>query len=256
MRSGGDERADVARDSARAAGAYDAMGVAYDVPSPFNDLYERPAILALAGNVDGLRVVDAGCAAGALSQALVGRGARVQAFDVSPAMVDLARARLGDTADVRVADLAEPLHFLSDGSVDLVVASLVLHYLRDWVPVLREFRRALRPGGALVFSTHHPAADWLSFERPDYFATELLTDVWNKAGRSFEVHFYRRPLTEVFRAVREAGFLVEEVAEPMPVPALAEQDAAAYQRLTTRPWFLFVRASSPPRRSRSTGSEP
>lgn len=55
-------------------------------------------------------------------------------------------------------------------------------------------------------------------ERPDYFATELLTDVWNKAGRSFEVRFCRRPLTGIFRE--------------------------AYGRPITRPWFLFVRATT------------
>ncbi|HEY6737896.1 MAG TPA: methyltransferase domain-containing protein [Actinopolymorphaceae bacterium] len=230
-------------DSARAAGDYDTMADAYDTANPYNDLYERPAILHLAGDVDGATVVDAGCAAGALTAALVDRGARVRAFDVSPAMVELAERRLGDKADVRVADLARPLDFVDDESVDLVIASLVLHYLQDWVPTLKEFRRILRPGGKLVFSTHHPAMDWLQFERPNYFATELLTDVWTKGGRSFEVRFYRRPLSAIFAALGEAGLGIDEIVEPMPLPELATQNPEAYQRLTTRPWFLCVRAT-------------
>ena len=36
-----------------------------------------------------------------------------------------------------------PLAFASDASFDLVVASLVLHYLRDWIGPLRELRRVL-----------------------------------------------------------------------------------------------------------------
>jgi ubiquinone/menaquinone biosynthesis C-methylase UbiE len=52
------------------------------------------------------------------------------------------------------------LSFAQDGSFDLIVASLVMHYVRDWHAVLGEFRRVLKPDGAVVFSTHHPAMDW------------------------------------------------------------------------------------------------
>lgn len=55
-------------------------------------------------------------------------------------MVDLARQTLGDDADVRVADLSEPLPF-PDAEFDDVTASLVLHYLEDWTGPLAELRR-------------------------------------------------------------------------------------------------------------------
>jgi len=47
-------------------------------------------------------------------------------------MLGIARSRIGDAAELHHHDLAEPLTFLEDASVDLVVASLVFHYLRDW----------------------------------------------------------------------------------------------------------------------------
>ena len=62
---------------------------------------------------------------------------------------------LGADADLRVADLAEPLPF-PDDAFDDVVASLVLHYLEDWKPVLAELRRVLRTGGRLIASVNHP----------------------------------------------------------------------------------------------------
>lgn len=75
-----------------AAGSdYDRMGEAYAAQtehSPWNALYDRPAILALAGDVRGQLVLDVGCAAGALSAALVESGARVVGIDASPFYVD------------------------------------------------------------------------------------------------------------------------------------------------------------------------
>src|SRR5438132_13080177 len=119
----------------------------------YNAYYERPATIALLGDVAGKDVLEVGAGAGPLTEYLVEHGARVTASDVSGEMVKLAQARVGDRATFVVANIEEPLSF-KDGSFDMVVASLVMHYVRG-EPVLREFRRVLRPKGAVVFSTHH-----------------------------------------------------------------------------------------------------
>lgn len=220
------------------------MGEAYAAHTDegsVNALYDRPGILALAGDVRGQRVLDVGCAAGALSAELVDRGARVLGIDASEAMIRIAERRLRGRAEFRAADIGAPLDFIASGSVDLVTASLVMHYLEDWIPALREFRRVLSAGGRVVLSTHHPGEDWHWFDRPDYFATELITDQFNTPAGPAEVHFYRRPLSAVFAAIRDAGFNVDELAEPMPVPELEERDPAAWVLLTTKPRFLYLR---------------
>jgi SAM-dependent methyltransferase len=81
------------------------------------------------------------------------------------------------------------------------VASLVMHYLRDWVPTLRELRRVLRPEAVFVLSTHQPAMDAELAGSGDYFATELLRDRWTVGGREYEVRFWHRPLSAMFRAI-------------------------------------------------------
>jgi SAM-dependent methyltransferase len=225
-------------------GAYDAMAREYaaDVESnAYNALYERPGLIALLPSVAGLRVLDAGCGSGPMSAWLVEQGAEVVGFDASPEMVRLARERDLPNASFSVADLAEPLDFLAAGDFDVVVAGLVMHYLRDWVGPLRELRRVLRPGGALVFSTHHPAQDLELSQTGDYHATELLTDRWEKGGREFEVRFWRRPLSAMFDAIAEAGFQVERVSEPQPLDECRERFPRAWERLTTKPWFLLFR---------------
>jgi predicted TPR repeat methyltransferase len=56
-------------------------------------------MLALAGDVAGRRILDAGCGSGPLFAALRDRGAIVTGIDKSAGMLELAWRRLGDDAD-------------------------------------------------------------------------------------------------------------------------------------------------------------
>jgi SAM-dependent methyltransferase len=209
----------------------------------WNALYERPATIALLPPVAGKDVLDAGCGSGPLSAWLVEHGARVTGFDASPQMVEIAKRRGLSSASFVVADLAGPLDFLADDSFDVVVAGLVLHYLEDWVAPLRELRRVMRDTGTLVFSTHHPTADMELSVSGDYFATELLHDRWTKGEQTFEVTFWRRPLSAMLDAIAEAGFRVDRLTEPQPLEECRERFPEDWKRLTTEPWFLFFRVS-------------
>src|SRR5258708_36614835 len=140
----------VANDYDSFAGPYSAENEA----SLINAYYERPAILDLAGDVAGRRILDAGCGSGPLFAALRDRGAIVTGIDKSAGMLKLARRRLGDDADLQVANLGT-LPF-PDDTFDDVTPSLVLDYLEDWGPALAELRRVLKPGGRLIVSVDHP----------------------------------------------------------------------------------------------------
>ena len=233
-------------DAQRSAADYDEMGEAYAHDAevhPINASYERPQMRAMAGDVRGRRILDAGCAAGALSALLVARGASVVGIDVAPSLVRIARERLESRAEFHIADLGEPLPFLADASFDVVIASLVLHYLRDWDRPLREFHRVLKADGALLISTHHPIRDVEIVDPPaPYFETVLLTDTWRKTGRDFKVRFYHRPLSAIVDALADAGFVIERLPEPIPEREGFSGAPDLYERLLGGPWFLFVRA--------------
>lgn len=205
--------------------------------------YERPALRALLGAVAGLDVLDAGCAAGEHAAWLVEQGARVTALDASAAMVRLAGERLGASARVIRADLGRPLPFAA-GAFDLIVSSLTLHYLADWLPTLREFARVLRPGGRLVFSTHHPL---LTIEDgADYRAVRLVDDAFaGFAAEPVPVRFYHRSLERIVADVLAAGFTLRALHEPGPTALTEERDPSMAAQLRTRPWFLILEATPP-----------
>ncbi len=227
---------------------YDAFAAAYAADNEdnvWNARYERPAVLSLMPPLARRRVLDAGCGAGAHAAALVARGARVVGVDGSAALLSLARDRLGPDVPLHHADLADPLP-LDDASFEVVLASLVLHYLENWGPTLREFHRVLVPGGSLVLSTHHPIVDYGLSPSGDYFRLERLDDRWTKAGETATVSFWRRPLQDIVNPLLAAGFALTRVLEPPPAPEVAELDPDAYHRLTTGPAFLFLTATSTP----------
>jgi SAM-dependent methyltransferase len=179
----------------------------------FNGYYERPAMIGLAGDVRGRRVLDAGCGSGPLSAALRERGAIVTGLDSSPAMVALARQRLGDDAELYVADLSQPLPF-DDGSYDDVVASLVLHYLQDWTAPLRELRRVLVPGGRLLVSVNHPIVFPAAYPDGDYFAATRHSDEYTFDGQTAVLTYWHRPLHAMSDAFTRAGFRISVISEP------------------------------------------
>jgi SAM-dependent methyltransferase len=228
---------------------YDDFAEAYSAEnenSLVNAHYERPAMLALVGDVTGCRVLDAGCGSGPLYAALRGRGAVVTGIDASAGMLALAERRLGGDADLHQVDLRDRLPF-DDGAFDVVVSSLVLHYLEDWNPTLAELRRVLRPGGRLIASVDHPLVAYTIHEpRPDYFATTSYTFDWTFGGQTVPMKFWRKPLHAMTDAFTAAGFRISTISEPQPDPAARELFPDDFHALSTKPCFLFfvVEASS------------
>lgn len=190
------------------------------------------------GDVAGLRVLDAGCAGGYYAGELARAAASVVAVDASDEMIQLVRGRNFDRVEARRHDLETPIDWLEDESIDLIVSSLMLHYLSDWKPTLGDFARLLHPDGRLVFSVHHPAMTGPTVH--DYFETQRVTEEWTIGGRDREVSFYHRSMDTIVNDVIESGFALTRLTEPR----LEDRKAAteAERRLATRPWFLIIEA--------------
>lgn len=151
----------------------------------------------------GLDVLDLGSAGDAHALWLKEHGARVVEIDAG------------------THDLREPLP-LQKESVDLVFSSLTLHYVEEWEPILREFRRVTRSGGSLVFSTHHPCRGLHDGLGVDYFSTGLVVEE--------NTRYWRRSLQSIVSAIIETDWRIVKIAEPRIAEAVD-------------PWFVVVKAS-------------
>ncbi|GLR88686.1 class I SAM-dependent methyltransferase [Bradyrhizobium iriomotense] len=206
---------------------------------PWNALYERPATLTLLPDVADKDVLDAGCGPGWYAEWLANNGARVVAVDCSLSMVRLADERLCGRARVVQGDVCNLRHLLPGDAFDLILSSLVLHYIADLSDTFREWSRLLRPGGVLVFSTHHPIRQ-AGLLDPGYLHAELIEEEWGWLGQ--KMSYYRRPLRDLTEPLTAAGFVIERISEPTPSEALKEKDAKGYERLCRLPAFIFIRA--------------
>lgn len=157
----------------------------------------------------GERVLDAGCGTGYLAA-----GVRRARPDVHVVGMDLSAGMLGTARDAGAWPLAQadaarlPVR---DRSVDVVVARGVLHHLPDVAGALREWRRVLRPGGAVVLvSEPTPTVErhgavlvrgLLALLRRPLTAEE---DFWEVASMAANLHVFT--VESLTALAREAGF--------------------------------------------------
>jgi SAM-dependent methyltransferase len=188
---------------------------------------------------DGARLADLGCGGGQLAVHAARLGWRPVGVDVAPSMVELARERRC-YADVLVADAAAlPL---GDGAFDLVMAYMTFQDMDDLDGALSEAARVLEPGGHLCAAFVHPfASGRLVDGETDYFEHRRYTDVFERDGLRMAFHQLHRPLSAYFAALRAAGFVVEDVREPLPPPDLVAAHPTTAKNLR-RPCFLHLLA--------------
>jgi SAM-dependent methyltransferase len=201
----------------------------------------NPALFQLLPDVDGKRVLDAGCGEGYLCRKLARLGARVTGVDFSKEMLAIAEERTRDRAVLGIRYLhgnCEHLDFLDAGSFDVVVSNMVLMDLADHRAALQGFYRLLVEGGILVFSISHPC-----FTTPGcgWIKDENGAKLYWKVDRYFEegVHeqpvpqeaaegliLFHRTLSSYIVALLRTGFELLDVVEPKP----AEEMMVEYPR--------------------------
>lgn len=111
-------------------------------------------VIADLGLAPGARILDAGCGSGRNMIELRRHGA-VTGVELAEASVEIARTRdAGEVVAGSVLEMPFP-----DASFDFAVSLDVIEHLEDDLGALRELRRVIAPGGALLLTV--PAYQWL-----------------------------------------------------------------------------------------------
>ncbi len=105
---------------------------------------------------EGMAVLDVGCGTGARLELYKQAGCQVFGIDLSPAMLQMARNRLDEAANLYMGD-ASNLPF-SDRKFDLIIISTALHEMPRLVrsAVINEAVRTLNETGRILLIDFHP----------------------------------------------------------------------------------------------------
>jgi 2-polyprenyl-3-methyl-5-hydroxy-6-metoxy-1,4-benzoquinol methylase len=210
----------------------------------------------LLGDVQGQRVLDAGCGAGYFCRLLAKRGAIVTGVDLSSSFLEMARQRAPELAITYHQGSVSHMPFLAEASFDAAVSVCVLQDVRDYLGMIREVHRVLRPGGVLALATMHPCfstppgngwerqpadtvrpEDRLYWRVGDYF--QLTREIWHWTSVGTATGFHR-PLSAIMTELLSAGFRLRDFVEPYPSPEVVAARPAERLPDTRIPLFLVL----------------
>ncbi|MFW6055844.1 MAG: class I SAM-dependent methyltransferase [Chloroflexota bacterium] len=178
---------------------YDRLSRFYDYWTVLTESQAADRALELAGITNGEDVLEAAVGTGRIFEHIVSlnsNGSNV-GFDFSSEMLNAARKRLAGSIgnyELQVADAYSMPY--ENGTFDLVVSNYFFDLLpyEDFVTVLAEFKRVLRPGGRIVITSWTPARMWYS-------------RIWDWLARTFPKAMAGCRPVVLEPAVRDAGFI-------------------------------------------------
>jgi len=175
-------------------------------------------LLVVANARPGEHIIDVGCGTGATTAELaraVGPTGHVLGVDISETLIEAARSHRVDNATFVLGDAAT--HPFKAGTYDLVFSRFGVMFFGEPVAAFRNFRRALKPGGRLVFICWRPPQENPWAVVPLRAAEPFLPPL-PRPGPEDPGQFSFGDRRRVERILTEAGFgrlAIEPVERPM-----------------------------------------
>ncbi len=221
--------------------------------SNYNDLLEQPAMAKLLPNLNGKTVLDLGCGYGHNCIDFVNKGAeRVLGIDISEKMLAVAKE---ESAHSKIEYRCMSMTDISklEEKFDFIYSSLAFHYVEDFDAFAKDMYSVLNAGGQLLFSQEHPiitaTLDGAGHFNKDENGKKISYTFsnYNQPGER-KIHWYvdgvvkhHRTLSGIINALAKAGFIIEEICEPVPEEWAIEKLPTIVKEYI-KPNFLIVNA--------------
>ncbi len=204
-----------------------------------------PAIHKLSAQSDFTEVIDIGCGPGFLTKQLASKSKRIIGIDMSEEMINLAKDQCRNIMNVelRNSTIENFARNIKKPTFTLAIANMSLMNTIKLDKVLRSVACILKQEGHLVFTITHPHFwplyhGYASKEWFDYKKEILIEDVFRisldspaEGPKTIHIH---RPLEQYMVSLSKAGFVVDQIYEPMP----AKDIEAKYPETWKHPRFL------------------
>lgn len=206
---------------------YGSWSQRYDEPGNPIIVLEEPEMWSLIERRRPGPALDAACGTGRHARRLVELGHEVMGVDITPEMLERARAAV-PAAVFHEADLRSiPAE---DGEFALVVCGLALAHVADLPAAIAELVRVLAAGGHLIVSVLHPFQALLGWHAP--FEDEL--------GQRRFVREHPHTHADYLNAFTAAGLLVRNCSEPKLSAAEVRAKRRAFRHLPDATLAAYV----------------
>lgn len=196
-------------------------------------------------------VLDLGCGFGWHCRYASEQQARsVIGVDISEKMLQQAREMTNDSLISYVKMPIEDIDF-SDSQFDVVISSLVFHYIKSFDTLCKKVYACLKPGGSFVFSVEHPIftsrneQDWHYDDKGNrlHWAVDnyQLEGLRETSFLTENVIKYHRTISTYINDLIIAGFNIRSVKEPIPSEEMLKSIPEMKDELR-RPMFLIISA--------------
>ena len=211
---------------------------------------EWHAFQKLMPDFQNKKVLDLGCGYGWHCAYAIRQGAsEVLGIDASEKMLEEARKRNPHEHIAYVCADIEKMDYSAD-TYDVVLSSLVIHYVLDYASLVKKIHASLKKDGIFVFSLEHPIftaqgkEEWICDENGknlywpvDHYFSE---GERNSIFLGCKVKKVHRTLTTLLMTLLQNGFVIEGVVEPEPDPSML--DWPGMKDELRRPMMLLIRA--------------
>src|SRR5512133_1138075 len=168
---------------ARNVRAYDAVATTYDASHPeiFNPVEQARIaravrdVVAACARADGApHVLDVGAGTGNVSAHFLEAGATVVSADVSPGCLRVVAERFAPSGrhTIQLID-GRSLGVFDDATFDIAACYSVLHHAPDYLALVAEMARVVRPGGLIYIDHERHDASWTDPAR-----VQFLREAW------------------------------------------------------------------------------
>ncbi len=195
----------------------------------------------LIGDVEGLRVLDAGCGEGFVARVLEKKGATVTAVDISPSLVGKAKKKEG-SVEYLIADLSEGLPQF-ESHFDLVASHFVLNDVPDYKGFINTLGSVTKSGGRAVLSFNNPYSAVLREKAETYFDSGRVVMYQGMSTIGVKVYHYHRTMSEYLKAFADSGFMLRTLLEPPPGPEESEHRRTRWRQVPFQLATEFVKVS-------------
>ncbi|MFH1802027.1 MAG: class I SAM-dependent methyltransferase [archaeon] len=243
-----------------AVGIYDNLAQSYhdlrtkDCPHGwfYNEFLEMPTMLELLGRIKGKKILDFGCGSGIYAEILTKKGAKVKGFDISKQMLAIAKQK-NPELDLRHGS-GYKIPFKE--KFDIVISSLVVHYLNDWNKMLKEIKRVLKRGGLFILSTGNPVteiADTMKVKDKkykvvgDYFKERTISANWENVKcadgkiKTVKIRSHHITYETLLNTLIKNGFEIMQYKDCKPSTKSKRYFPEEYEKYTKYPLVLAIK---------------